>query len=496
MKRYEKETAQAFLDNEKAVLNSLDKVYADAVEKIDERIAYLLGRADADMQHVIYQVEYQRMLKGQVESILRSLQTEEFETVSEYLTHCYEDGFIGALYSMQQQGVPLVFPIDQEQVARAIRHETNLSTTLYAAFDIGDLQKKIANEISRGFATAATYAEIARNVASQARIGRNNAMRIVRTEGGRIVETAAFHAQKKAQERGAQIVKIWDATLDSRVRISHLRIDGEIRELDEPFSNGLMFPKDPSGPAKEVINCRCRSRSDSKWLLDADETKWLGDVPNMSKEQKQIVSEKLGVPVDDLEQYAENIVPVRAKSYDDFKRQYNQLWHYEGSDVQRRADARIAGYKEGTDTDEMYRNRGYAHRRVAEDGHQIIDKPTYQNLTRSFVNNGGEIIRGQAAVDHLGSTHFASYLPSLNAAFIRDDATVSDVLEEMYHALQDRTNMFGSVLTKEVYLRREIAAQEYLISMTDRYKIPLEEVAVTEQNLKYYRQELEKHLNQ
>lgn len=348
MKRYEKETAQAFLDNEKEVLKSLDEAYADALEKIDERIANLLGRADADMQHVVYQVEYQRMLKGQVESILRSLQTEEFETVSEYLTHCYEDGFIGSLYSLQQQGVPLAFPIDQEQVAAAIRHETNLSTTLYAAFDISDLQKKIANEISRGFAASSSFAEIARNVANQAKISRNNAMRIVRTEGHRITETAAYHAQKKAQDRGADIVKIWDAALDHRTRPSHARLDGEIRELDEPFSNGLMYPGDRNGAAKEVINCRCRSRSDSRWLLEADETKMLGDVSKMSQQQREAIAEKLGIPVDELEQYSRQIVPVRAKSYDDFKRQYNQLWHYEGSDVQRSADARIRNYRENT----------------------------------------------------------------------------------------------------------------------------------------------------
>lgn len=51
----------------------------------------------------------------------------------------------------------------------------------------------------------------------------------------------------------------------------------------------------------------------------------------------------------------------------------------------------------------------------------------------------------------------------MNVAFIRDDATVSDVLEEMYHAEQDRKGRFGSVLTDEVRLRREIDAQIHLI---------------------------------
>jgi HK97 family phage portal protein len=50
--------------------------------------------------------------------------------------------------------------------------------------------------------------------------------------------------------------KEWLSARDDRVRDSHL-IDGEQRKLYEPFSNGLQFPNDPSGPPEQVINCRC-----------------------------------------------------------------------------------------------------------------------------------------------------------------------------------------------------------------------------------------------
>jgi hypothetical protein len=36
-----------------------------------------------------------------------------------------------------------------------------------------------------------------------------------------------------------------------------LRIDGEERELDEPFSIGLQYPAEPDAPASEVVNCGC-----------------------------------------------------------------------------------------------------------------------------------------------------------------------------------------------------------------------------------------------
>lgn len=60
-----------------------------------------------------------------------------------------------------------------------------------------------------------------------------------------------------------------------RTRESHRRVDGEIRELDEKFSNGLMFPGDPNGSAAEVVNCRCTSNTRARWALDEAELQTL-----------------------------------------------------------------------------------------------------------------------------------------------------------------------------------------------------------------------------
>ena len=130
----------------------------------------------------------------------------------------------------------------------------------------------------------------------------------------------------------------------------------------------------------------------------------------------------------------------------------------------------------------------FMRRRKGADGHEIIDKPTYNKLTKDFIKAGGIIIRGEEAAKHLKmSGAYASYMTGANIAFIADNATVSDVLEEMYHAKQDRTNMFGK-LNYEVLLKREIDAQKYLISVADKYKIPSEEIEITKQNLEHYKE--------
>ena len=75
MNKRQKEVQQVFLDGEKAVLKQLEKNYKEALEEIDSKLEVLMARQDADMSHVIYQIEHQRALKTQVKSILENLQS-------------------------------------------------------------------------------------------------------------------------------------------------------------------------------------------------------------------------------------------------------------------------------------------------------------------------------------------------------------------------------------------------------------------------------------
>lgn len=76
---------------------------------------------------------------------------------------------------------------------------------------------------------------------------------IARTESHKTMVAGTFMTYKKAGVKK----KEWLTVLDGRERKSHHDIHGEIKDIDEPFSNGLMYPGDESGPAEEVINCRC-----------------------------------------------------------------------------------------------------------------------------------------------------------------------------------------------------------------------------------------------
>ena len=93
------------------------------------------------------------------------------------------------------------------------------------------------------------------------------AMLIARTEG-----TGAFGfahqegARQAAEMLGVEgVTKTWITAADSRVRESHAAMGGETVPIDEPYSNGLMYPGDQSeADAAEVVNCRCVESHDVK----------------------------------------------------------------------------------------------------------------------------------------------------------------------------------------------------------------------------------------
>ena len=70
---------------------------------------------------------------------------------------------------------------------------------------------------------------------------------------------------------GANLKKVWISARDGNVRSTHAVNDQESHRnplpLDSYYPNGLLYPTDTSGPAKEVINCRCVETHVSGTLL-------------------------------------------------------------------------------------------------------------------------------------------------------------------------------------------------------------------------------------
>lgn len=280
MNSRQREYLKYTLKQEQEALEALKELYKKALNDINKQIALLMGRNDKEnLASIIYQLDYQKALKTQVSAILDALHSNEYLRIEDYLKDCYENGFLGTMYDLHGQGIPLMIPLDQEQVINALTIDSKLSKPLYERLgeDIKVLKRKVSSEISRGIANNFSYTQIAKNLVGISNTGMNNAYRIARTEGHRIQNQSAMDAANIAKEKGADVVKQWDATLDARTRPHHAMLDGQIRELDKPFEvNGrkAMYPSG-FGIASEDIHCRCALLQRAKWALDDDELQTL-----------------------------------------------------------------------------------------------------------------------------------------------------------------------------------------------------------------------------
>jgi HK97 family phage portal protein len=113
-----------------------------------------------------------------------------------------------------------------------------LRTQLEEGIRLGESVDKIADRVTEAFDTQ-----------------RFRAYRIARTE---VAES--FNSGRYGTMKDAGVEKLeWLSARDDRVRDSHQEVDGEVIMLGDHFSNGLLYPLDPSGPPEEIVNCRCVS---------------------------------------------------------------------------------------------------------------------------------------------------------------------------------------------------------------------------------------------
>ena len=285
MNRWEKEVQRSLLKDEQKILRILKLMYADVLDSVLERIAGYYARYAADPTDAaaIYQLRYQQALADQLDQILNGFDSRNYTSIESYLENCYTNGFVGAMYDIHRQGIPIVAPIQQENVVRAITTDSKISVPMYTRLgtNIAQLKTAIAAEVTRGIASGMGWHDTAAGISRQAGISSYNAMRIARTEGHRIACEAQMDGCKAAKDAGADVVKEWSAALDERTREHHRELNGQIRELDDAFEVAGIKVQYPGnfGRPEEDIHCRCALLQRARWALSEDELERLKDAP-------------------------------------------------------------------------------------------------------------------------------------------------------------------------------------------------------------------------
>ena len=113
--------------------------------------------------------------------------------------------------------------------------------------------RQVREQFIAGLVKNETPVEIRARLSKLPGFSRSRARTVAITEmGGTVnrVRSTEYAAAGIEQHR-------WVTSNDEKVRESHASVDLEVRSIGEAFSNGLMRPHDPNGPADEVVNCRC-----------------------------------------------------------------------------------------------------------------------------------------------------------------------------------------------------------------------------------------------
>lgn len=129
------------------------------------------------------------------------------------------------------------------------------------AKDIPWNMKKINSETLQGILQGESMDKIAKRILNVQKMNETQAIRAARTIVTGAENKGRQDSYARAEADGIILQKEWLETNDGRTRHTHqhkpIGVGGEVVNQDEMFSNGLMYPGDPSGRPEEVYNCRC-----------------------------------------------------------------------------------------------------------------------------------------------------------------------------------------------------------------------------------------------
>lgn len=293
----------------KSLEHRLQKEYKKASKQVEAKMHEYL--ANFERQDVIMaerlkagEITKKQYMKWRSESMMM---TKRWETLSSDLANAYANSGkiaeamirdnaydiyalnfnFGTFEVESTAGVDTVFTLyDRNTVKRLVKDNPTLlpppGKKTSEAIARGELKRwnrrQIQSVMTQSILQGEPIPKIAKRLAET--VGERNmhsAIRNARTMTTSAENAGRLDSYRRAKDMGIEVMKTWVATLDSRTRHTHRMIDGETVDVDEPFSNGLMFPADPDGDPEEVYNCRCTLVTRAMSIDGVDLTDVYGD---------------------------------------------------------------------------------------------------------------------------------------------------------------------------------------------------------------------------
>ena len=208
------------------------------------------------------ELENQFKRAGRIDEILSGLSGKTTQSVTDYVRDELQLGYNGVWYAIEgAENVQLEFGTLPERYINELTTKKvngkNFSTRLY------QYRKQLADRTTTALLSAAAngegYRKVAKQIGNLTEANYKQALRIARTESGRVQSTAKQKAYKDAENIGVKLEKRWLATLDKKTRTQHQILDGQTVGIDEKFKHDGYEADGPRlfGNASLDVNCRC-----------------------------------------------------------------------------------------------------------------------------------------------------------------------------------------------------------------------------------------------
>ena len=243
---------------EKALADELAKLYDDTANYLVEKAKGFVSKYETGKQ---WDTEALNALIKQLTAHVAQTNADAVAAINGYAPVVAAEQANFAEYTIENGTTinPSFTLINQDTVLRLVKDSPAVLPKAKAKivkskqWNTPKLRSALTHAIVQGDSIPKLTKEVEKVCVSNRAIATRNARTMM--TGARNAGTLAAYV--RAGQNGMHIQKQWMAALDERTRASHRHLDGEIKAVSEPFSNGLQHPGDTSGRPEEVYNCRC-----------------------------------------------------------------------------------------------------------------------------------------------------------------------------------------------------------------------------------------------
>lgn len=240
----------------------LFNVYKDALKEIKQRLNMYVKAYETLTFAKKLEVERLFNVATEIDNILETTYNKVDDIITTHAYNSAKQGYEGVWYALEQsEKIKLAMPlIDHEYIVTLVNAPVagkRLSKRLYKHRK--ELAKRVTNEITQGMFNGDSYGVIARNISNTTEASYKQALRITRTEAGRVQSVTTQKSYTESEKLGVKLEKQWLATFDRKTRDTHQELDGQRVPVDGKFTSNGYKAEAPRlfGVAAEDINCRC-----------------------------------------------------------------------------------------------------------------------------------------------------------------------------------------------------------------------------------------------